>query len=109
MKRGEIYPAATGSGYGSKPRPVVIVQEPSFDELNTRLVVPLTSEVEEFIPFRPLIVPDQFNGLRRPSAAMVDVILTVRLQKFGPRFGELSPADLQRIEGMLLVVLGLVS
>lgn len=84
------------------------MQPPSFDELGSRLVVPLTSEVEETIPFRPVIVPDQLNGLRRPSAAMVDKILAVREEKFGERFGELSPADLRRIEGMVLIMLGLV-
>lgn len=108
MKRGDVYSAATGSGFGSKPRPVIVMQSPHFDVLDTRLVVPLTSEVEELIPFRPMILPDRLNGLRRPSQAMVDVILTVRETKFGQRFGELSPVDLQRVESMLLIVLGFV-
>lgn len=108
MTRGGVYAAATGSGYGSKPRPVIVMQSPSFDDLGSRLVVPMTSEVEETIPFRPVIMPDRVNGLRRPSAAMVDKILAVREEKFGERFGQLSEADLLRIEGMALVLLGLI-
>lgn len=85
------------------------MQPPSLDELNSRLVVPLTSQTEEFIPFRPMIDPDGRNGLRRPSQAMVDKVLAVRLQKFGERVGELSPADLERIESMVLFALGLIA
>lgn len=70
--------------------------------------MPLTSQIEELVPFRPLIEPDGSNGLRHSSQAMVDKILAVRLEKFGERFGELAPADLRRIEGMMLIVLGLV-
>lgn len=107
MKRGEVYTAATGSGFGSKPRPVVIVQADIFGDAPTVLVALLTDEEHGRGPIRPIITPDAQNGLQKTSAVTLDVLVAVRQREFGRRIGILSPVDIARVDAALMLVLGL--
>ena len=107
MKRGDIYTAATGGGYGSKPRPVLIVQADVFPTVSKKLVALIGSPVEGAISVRVQMEPDATNNLRVPSEVMVDTIMTVRAEKFGTYVGRLSDADMRRVEASLMIFLGI--
>lgn len=101
-----MFSAATGSGFGSKPRPVVVVQADAFLEAPTVLVALLTDERHGYEPIRPIISPDADNGLRKPSAVSADVLVAVRRGDFGKRIGTLARSDMARIELALILLLG---
>lgn len=106
MKRGAIYTAATGHGYGSKPRPVLIIQSDDFSGLTKVLVALIGSPTEDATYIRVLLEPDETNGLLAPSEVMVDTILAVRAEKFGRHVGFLREVDMARVDQALLTILG---
>lgn len=106
MKRGDIYVAATGSGFGSKPRPVLIVQGDEFCDMSKILVAPIGSPVDLPEDVRVAVAPDAGNGLKAPSEVMIDTIMPVRTNQFGLHLGVLADTDLKRVERALLIFLG---
>ena len=107
MRRGEIWTAAAGSAYASKPRPVVIVQDDRFDATESITVCAFTTDPTEAPLFRPRIDPDDINGLREPCSLMVDKITTVRRSKVGERIGRLNDEQMVALGRAVLVFLGL--
>ncbi len=107
MKRGDVFAAATGSGFGNKPRPVLIVQADGYNDGPTVLVALLTDAQHGSEPIRPTIEPDATNGLRKPSAVTADVLVAVRQREFGKQIGRLRAADMQRVDTALMLILGL--
>lgn len=105
MRRGDIYTAATGGGYGGKPRPVLIIQGDAFPTAK-RLVALIGSPIEGAAPVRVPIDPDPTNNLRSASEVMVDVVQTVRAHHFGDHVGRLRDEDMRRVDVALLLVLG---
>jgi mRNA interferase MazF len=83
---------AGGSGYASKPRPVLIVQDDAF-----------TARDSVRVP----VEPTTENGLRAASRLMVDKVTTVPKSRLGQRIGRLADVDLLRLNRSLLVFLGL--
>ncbi len=106
MKRGEIWTAASGSGYAGKPRPVVIVQDDRFDATDSVTVCAFTTDPTEAPLFRLRIEPDEANGVREPSSLMVDKITTVPRSKLGELVGRLSDEDKVRLGRAILVFFG---
>lgn len=106
MRRGEIWSAATGSGYGGKPRPVVVVQGDTFGDTPHRVVALFQSAWGEPRDIRPRIDPDALNGLDVISDVAADILVTVERDKFGRVIGRLSAGDLQRVDRALLLILG---
>ena len=106
MRRGEIWNAATGSGFGGKPRPVVIVQGDVFGETPHVLVALCQTATADPDDIRPRIQPDVQNGLHEISDVAVDLLVAVPRRKFGSRFGRLGDADLARVDVALLTLLG---
>ena len=98
---------AGGPGYASKPRPAVIIQDDGFSETLSSAVCPLTSEPVEAPILRLLVEPTHENGLRNTSRLMVDKLTTVPKSRLGKKIGQLSDADLLRLNRSLLVFLGL--
>jgi len=109
MNRGEIWTVAGGEGYAAKPRPVVIVQDRLFAELNSITICPFTSDPIALPLFRILVEPSAGNGLRLASRIMVDKITTVAKSKLGRRIGQLSDQDLLRLNRAIVVFLGLAT
>jgi mRNA interferase MazF len=107
VKRGELWTAAAGADYTSKPRPVIILQAAEFETLESVTFVGLTSEIIEDTWFRPVIVPDADNGLRQPSQVMIDKVQTIPRGEIRNCFGQLSATDMAAIDQTLLVFLGL--
>jgi len=107
LKRGEIWTIAGGKDYAGKPRPVVILQDDSFDATGSITICAFTTDQTEAPLFRLTIEPNQRNGLRAPSRLMVDKITTVPRTKFGTHIGRLDDADILRLNQAVLVFLGL--
>ena len=107
MRRGDIWTAAGGKDYATKPRQVVIVQDDSFDSTSSITVCAFTTDETDAPLFRLLIEPNEHNGLRLASRLMVDKITTVPKSKLANRIGRLEDHDIVRLNQAILVFLGL--
>jgi mRNA interferase MazF len=89
-------------GLRGKPRPVVIVQDDSFDATDSITVCAVTTGQTEAPLFRLPVEPNDRNGLLATSRLMVDKITTVPKSKVGAQIGRL---DGERLNQALLVFL----
>ena len=107
MRRGDIWTVAGGQDYAGKPRPVVIVQDDSFDATDSITICAFTTDETDAPLFRLVVEPNDRNGLRAPCRMMVDKITTVPKSKVGARLGRLDDEDILRLNQAVLVFLGL--
>lgn len=107
MRRGEVWTVSGGKDYAGKPRPVVIVQDNSFDATDSVTICAFTTDPTEAPLFRLPVEPNEHNGLRSSSRLMVDKITTVPKSKVGERIGRLDDEDVVRLNQAVLVFLGL--
>jgi mRNA interferase MazF len=107
MKRGDIWTVAGGKDHAGKPRPVVVVQDDSFDATDSITICALTTDETEAPLFRLVVQPNDGNGLRLACRIMVDKITTVPKSKVGARAGRLDDEDILRLNQAMLVFLGL--
>jgi mRNA interferase MazF len=107
MRRGDIWTVAGGKDYAGKPRPVVIVQDDSFDATDSITVCTFTTDETEAPLFRLPVEPNERNGLRATCQLVVDKITTVPKTKVGVRIGRLDDEDILRLNQAVLVFLGL--
>jgi len=98
---------AGGSGYASKPRPVVILQDDAFTARDSVTVCLITTDPAELPVFRITVDPTAENGLKATSRLMVDKVTTVPKSRLGQCIGRLADDDLIRLNRSLLVFLGL--
>jgi len=109
MKRGDIWTVAGGKDHAGKPRPVVVVQDDSFDATDSITICALTTDETEAPLFRLVVQPTDRNGLRLAYRIMVDKITTVPKSKVGARAGRLDDEDILRLNQAMLVFLGLAA
>lgn len=107
MRRGEIWTISGGKDYAGKPRPVVIVQDDSFDATDSLTICAFTTDETDAPLFRLPVAPSERNGLRAPCRLMVDKVTTVPKTKFGTRIGRLDDEDMLRLNQAIIVFLGL--
>ena len=107
MKRGEAWTVSGGKDYAGKPRPVVIVQDDSFNATDSITICAFTTDPTEAPLFRLPVEPSERNGLRAPSRLMVDKITTVPKSRVGQRIGRLDDEDMIRLNQAMMVFLGL--
>jgi mRNA interferase MazF len=107
VKRGEIWTVAGGNDYAGKPRPVVVVQDDSFDATDSLTICVFTTEETDAPLFRLPVQPNERNGLRATCRLMMDKITTVPKTKVGARVGRLDDEDIMRLNRAVLVFLGL--
>lgn len=107
MRRGEIWTAAGGKDYAGKPRPVVIVQDDSFDATDSITICAFTTDETDAPLFRLPVEPNDRNGLRSPCRLMVDKLTTVPKSKLRECIGRLGDEDILRLNQAALVFLGL--
>ena len=107
MRRGDIWTIAGGKDDAGKPRPVVVVQDDSFDATDSITVCAFTTDETEAPLFRLPVEPNERNGLRATCRLMVDKITTVPKSKVGARIGRLDDEDILRLNQAVLVFLGL--
>ncbi len=108
MTRGEIWTSASGTDYGGKPRPVVVIQHRHFEFLDSVTYCGFTSDPTDLPLFRIAIDTSPSNGLEFPSHIMVDKILTTPKAKLGYRIGQLDEPDIVRLNHALAMFLGLI-
>src|SRR5215472_12471326 len=109
MRRGDIWAVAASKDYAGKPRPVVIVQDDSFDAMDSITICAFTSDETEAPLFRLPVEPNDRNGLLATSRLMVDKITTVPKSKVGAQIGRLDDEDILRLNRAILVFLGLAT
>ena len=106
MRRGEAWWVAFGPLVGGeidKRRPAIIVTtDAAVVRLNRVQVVPLTTNVERLYPGEAVVHNDQ-----RPHKAMADQMTTVSKSRVLNFFGNLSEADIERVEEAMKVQLDL--
>lgn len=107
MRRGEIWTISGGKDYAGKPRPVVIIQDDSFDATDSITICAFTTDETDAPLFRLPVSPNERNGLRAECRLMVDKITTVPKTKVGSRVGTLDNEDILRLNQAVLVFLGL--
>ena len=107
MKRGDVWTVAGGKDHAGKPRPVVIVQDDSFDATDSITICAFTSDETEAPLFRLAVEPNERNGLLVCSRLMVDKITTVPKSKVGALVGRLDDEDILRLNQAILVFFGL--
>lgn len=106
MRRGEVWTVAGGGDYTGKPRPAVIVQDDRFEATESVTICVFTTDPTEAPLLRPLVQPDDENGLEAESRMMIDKLTTVRRSRLGDRVGRLSDEDMVRLNRAVLVFLG---
>ena len=107
MKRGDIWTVSGGKDYAGKPRPVVIVQDDSFDEADSVTICAFTTDATAAPLFRLPVTPNDRNRLRAVCSLMVDKITTIPKSKVGAHVGRLDDEDILRLNQAVLVFLGL--
>jgi mRNA interferase MazF len=109
MRRGDIWTVAGGRDYTGKPRPVVIVQDDSFDTTDFITICAFTTDETEAPLFHLPVEPNDRNRLLATSRLMVDKITTVPKSKVGAQIGRLDDEDMLRLNQAILVFLGLAT
>ena len=107
MRRGDIWIVAGGKDYARKPRPVVILQDDSFDGTDSITVCAFTTDETDAPLFRLSVEPNERNGLHTACRLMVDKITTIPKAKIGAHVGRLDDQDILRLNQAILVFLGL--
>jgi len=91
-----------------KPRPGVVVQGQELGENTTTLLIcPLSSDTRESPRLRPIVEPDEKNGLRLASQIMTEKVTPIRRDRIRRTIGSLNANAIERLDRALLVVLGL--
>jgi mRNA interferase MazF len=91
-----------------RPRPGVVVQSDEFAaDLLTIFVCPVTSDLQDKLPRRPLIEAARDNGLRLRSQIMTDKMLALQRDRIRRVIGRIDTETSDELDRALLVVLGL--
>jgi mRNA interferase MazF len=109
VKRGEIYTAAARGPYTGKPRPVLVIQDGSFDATASITICPFTTNPVDAPLLRIGIEPSATNGLDRASSLMVDKITTVPKTSLGERLGQLTDEEMLKFNRSAVVFLGIAT
>jgi mRNA interferase MazF len=109
MRRGDIWTVAGGKDYAGKARPLVILQDDSFDGTESITICAFTTDDTDAPLFRLPVEPNERNGLRIPCHLMVDKVTTVPKSKVGAHIGRLDDEDILRLNRAVLVFLGLAT
>ena len=107
MKRGDVVLVVVPSELG-RPQPGVIVQADEFNkDLSTVFVCPVSSDIQERLPLRPVIEAQPSNGLRLRSQVMTDKMIALRRDRVRQVIGHIDSETSEQLDRALLVVLGL--
>jgi mRNA interferase MazF len=103
MIRGDIYMLDFGIPFGSEPgrrRPVVIIQadKDNLNNLNTKIVVPLTSNTINADMRGNVFLPKSKTGLSKDSVALTHQIVVVDKFRLDEKISKLPKNLLSKIE-----------
>jgi mRNA interferase MazF len=107
VTRGDVVLIVAAGDIG-KPRPAVVVQaEVLGDETTSVILVPMSSDTEQIGRLRPMIEPGEGKGIRARSQVMIDKVVALGRSRIRRTVGRLPQEDMDRVDGALLIVLGL--
>jgi mRNA interferase MazF len=107
VKRGDVVLAVVPSELG-RPRPAIIVQANDLTtELSTVFLCPISSDVQDALPLRPIIDAKQSNGLGIRSQIMTDKMIALRKDRVRRTIGQIDKETSEHLDRALLVILGL--
>lgn len=106
MKRGDVVIALVRGDYG-KPRPVVVIQNDRFARHTSVTVALITSTLTELDDVRLTLDPSPTNGLRVTSQVQLDRLQSIPRTRLRDVIGQLTPAQMTRINRGLALFLGL--
>ena len=87
----------------------MVVQADTFNEKAlTILVCPLTTDITESLPLRPIVLASPDSGLRERSQIMTDKVLALRSDRIRSVLGVIDSATSAQLDRALLIILGLV-
>lgn len=103
MTRGDVYMLDFGIPFGSEPgmrRPVVIIQadNDNLNGLNTKVVIPLTSNTINAELKGNVFLPKKESGLSKDSVALIHQIVVVDKIRLEEKISKLPKNLLQKIE-----------
>ena len=103
MTRGDVYMLDFGIPFGSEPgmrRPVVIIQsdKENLNRLNTKVVVPLTSNTVNADLRGNVFLPKNETGLSKDSVALIHQIVVVDKFRLEEKISKLPKNLLLKIE-----------
>jgi mRNA interferase MazF len=103
MTRGDVYMMDFGIPFGSEPgmrRPVVIIQadKENLNGLNTKVVIPLTSNTINADLRGNVFLPKRESGLSKDSVALTHQIVVVDKFRLEEKISKLPKNLLQKIE-----------
>jgi mRNA interferase MazF len=107
VKRGDVVLMVAGGDFG-KPRPGVVVQADELgDTTTTVLICPVTSDVTENLPVRPIVEAEMSSGLHFRSQIMTDKLSAVPRTRVRRVLGKIGTVTRDQLDRVLLLVLGL--
>jgi mRNA interferase MazF len=106
VKRGDTVVMVAQGDLG-RPRPAVIVQTDELTDATSVLLCPITSDITERLPIRPIVEVDETNGLRDRSQIMTDKMLALPRNRVRRVIGKINSETSGRLDTALLLVLGL--
>jgi len=101
---GEIVTANEGA-YSTKPRPVLIMQNPQFSTGSSVIVAPLTSAQNDEVNTRIAVLPNRENGLDRACFVEVDKISAIRASAIGTSVGHLEEDTLAKVTALAIALI----
>ena len=110
MIRGDIYMLNFGIPFGSEPgyrRPVIIIQsnKENLDNLNTTIVIPLTSNTINKNLSGNVFIPKSLSSLSKDSVALVHQIIVVDKFRLDEHISTLPKEILTQIDSQIDYVL----
>lgn len=110
MQRGDIHWVELGEPHGHRQagrRPAIAIQSQVLTAtLPTVLMIPLTTQLDALrFPATLLIEPDEQNGLRRPSVALVFQVAPVDKRFILDRLGRITSEQLKALEHELCLLM----
>jgi mRNA interferase MazF len=75
--------------------------------LSTIFICPISSDVQERLPLRPIIEAEPSTGLRLRSQIMTDKMIALRRDRVRSVIGDIDMETSEHLDRALLVVLGL--
>jgi mRNA interferase MazF len=107
ITRGDVVLMVVPSDLG-RPRPGVVVQgRESTAGLSTIFVCPVSSDLQDKLPLRPMIEVAPENGLRLRSQIMTDKLVALRRDRIRRVIGRIDAETSEQLDRALLVLLGL--
>jgi mRNA interferase MazF len=107
IARGDVVLIVVPSDLG-RPRPCIVVQGDDFNGgLSTVFVCPVSSDLQDGLPLRPVIEVAPKNGLRLRSQIMTDKLVALRRDRIRRVIGRIDAETSEQLDRALLLVLGL--